>query len=234
MTIVRRSLLLYLGGLALLGLGSRGVSAQDVLDCPFEGPIRVDTGGGCPMIVRYPFGCGCTPTSFHPWVCGGFAYGNPSGSFCTYHDCTYYINYSKVCAEDVEEPCTTCQRNGGSAPAPPVSAGLPVSLTTGAVFFSQADAANGDVTLTRSYNSARAGSTRHGAFGPGWNASFEMRVRASSESSFEVRGGDGSAQYFFDENQDGVFEAALPSSKDSWLVVLPEGGYRRDHRGGAS
>ncbi len=139
-----------------------------------------------------------------------------------------------VCVADVEVPCEDCQRNGGgtSAPAPPTSRGKPVSLTTGNVFFTHTDAVVGDLALTRTFHSGRLTAGRYGLLGPGWNFSFEMRVRSMNSYTREVRLADGFAQYYIDTNYDGVLESVLPVTKDSWLEALPGGGYKRSLRTG--
>ena len=69
-------------------------------------------------------------------------------------------------------------------------------------------------------------------FGRGWNASVEQRLRLDGDRIVEIRLPDGQAQYYFDDNADGIYEAALPVTKDSWVEKMVGVGYRRFFRAG--
>jgi RHS repeat-associated protein len=100
------------------------------------------------------------------------------------------------------------------------------------MFFSHTDAQVGDLSLTRTFDSSRlALATRYGAFGPGWNSTFELRLNLVSTTTIEARLVDGGAQYYFDDNADGVYQAVLPYSIESWVETIA-GGYRRRFRAG--
>jgi RHS repeat-associated protein len=224
------------GTLAIVAASARVANAQ--LICPFE-KTCVDTAGhGCgpyrPDMEFPPDMCECSGTNFFYYICTG-GYGADYEQCC--FDCHAVPDYGRPCVPDVEPPCTTCGgagAGGSSSPPPPSAEGRPVSLTTGAVFFTHTDAVVGELALTRTYNSARVTSGRYGALGPGWNASFEGRIRALNAFSVEVRGADGFAQYYVDHNQDSTFEAELPVTKESWVESIEggAGGYRRVFRVG--
>jgi RHS repeat-associated protein len=107
-----------------------------------------------------------------------------------------------------------------------------VSLTTGTMFFMHTDAMVGELTVSRTFNSGRLSpAARYGSFGPGWNSSFDLRLNFPSTNTIEVRASDGFARYYFDDNADGVYQAVLPYSTESWLETIA-GGYRRRFRAG--
>jgi hypothetical protein len=115
-------------------------------------------------------------------------------------------------------------------PCPEV--GEPVSVTTGAMSFTHADAAVGDIVVSRTFNSARVGyASRYGGFGPGWNSSVETRLKVTSPRHIEVRSTNGDVIYYYDHDLDGLFEAALPSSIESTVQAVG-GGYLRLFRAG--
>jgi hypothetical protein len=145
-------------GLAALGLTilapvlAPTVEAQTV-SCPTNGPVFIDgTGGTCAPNFQWPPGlCNCDTSLFH-MACSSGAGGVGSG--CLVH-CE---------AEETEQACVPMEKTGTppppppgvpAAPPPPSCAGLPVSVTTGEVFFTQTDARVGEIELTRTYNSAR-------------------------------------------------------------------------------
>jgi len=120
-----------------------------------------------------------------------------------------------------------------SAPKPPTSVGEPVSITTGAVFFTHIDASVGDLIFARSYNSDRvlnSDASRYGVFGLGWNNNFESRLIAT-ERRLEARTEHGNPQYYFDSDLDGIFDSVLPHSIESW-IERTSSGYKRIFRAG--
>jgi YD repeat-containing protein len=215
------------------------------LTCPFDLTCFPNENHGCappwfPGIEINPPGlCGCSDDNFYYVNCWA-GYGADYEKCCG--ECHANPDYNRPCPDDVEPPCTTCGGGGaggsgggpGGSPPPPTHVGLPVSLTTGAVFFTHSDARVGDREVSRSYNSDRVTNSRYGVLGAGWNASFEMRVRDLGRNSLEVRAADGSARYYQDGNADGTYEAILPPSNESWMVVVPGGGYRVVFRKGGS
>lgn len=245
MTAAMRSTPRWLvSGLALVVCTAGAASAQPVLQCPFTGPFWFDTGGGwCtgPLMPRWEFPptCGCPEGNFFLVICSGPGYGGIANG-CRFQDCHVDVDYSRPCpllkVDPPEEPDQCSGDASPSAPPPPMCTGKPVRLTTGAVFFTHTDANVGDLALSRTYSSLRTASERHGVLGPGWNASFEKRLRNANVNSLEVRDSDGLARYYQDSNGDGTYEAVLPASKESWVESIEggAGGYRRVLRAGGS
>jgi RHS repeat-associated protein len=100
------------------------------------------------------------------------------------------------------------------------------------MFFTHTDAVVGDLSLTRTYSTARltvAG--RYGMLGPGWNMSFETRLLFPAAQTIEARSTDGGATYYLDHDVDGVYEAVFPYGRGSWIEAVT-GGYRRVYRAG--
>src|SRR5262249_12805970 len=62
------------------------------------------------------------------------------------------------------------------------------------------------------------GQPSYGAFGPGWNTSFEVRLVGVSSRFTTARNSDGNPQYYFDNNGSGVLRSIVPSSADSWIT----------------
>ena len=126
--------------------------------------------------------------------------------------------------------------------------GEPVSLTTGAVFFTHTDAIVGDLVFSRTYNSRRTNwtgySNTYGAFGPGWNASVEVRLEYHTAAEIAVRNADGNPQYYRDSSGTGVLNAVIPRSAESQItqITCPPGlppnpsvgCYQRSFRAGGS
>jgi YD repeat-containing protein len=127
---------------------------------------------------------------------------------------------------------------------PQSSIGKPVSLTTGAAFFTHTDAVVGDLVFSRTYNSLRTNwngfSATYGAFGPGWNASVEIRLDYVFGINAAARNADGNPQYYRDTSGTGVFKAVIPRSAESQITTttcpsgLPPNGtcYQRSFRAG--
>lgn len=119
-----------------------------------------------------------------------------------------------------QPPCDPCQQQEGGGPQPPTpngAPGKPVSVTTGEMFFSQTDGASGDLALTRSYSSAALSAGRFGMFGLGWNTTLDQRLRYPETRVIEARLPNGAPIYYYDDNSDGVFEANLPITTESWI-----------------
>lgn len=176
----------------------------------------------------------------------------PPGGCCVV-TCTYWIDYTRPCFARTPEPPTvqpsSCDApgpaNASSPPAtrpcpncPPVAAGEPVSVTTGHVFFTHTDAVVGDLKVTRTFNSNRLGWGRFGIFGPGWNSNLDVRLAfppppaGSPGTTVLARATTGEPQYYYDGNQDGVFESVFPVSTESWVEGTAGVGYRRKFRRG--
>src|SRR5262249_4904211 len=140
-----------------------------------------------------PGSCECPNNiSMFRTVCYGAGYGGSNclsrtncAPFCddclVSTPCHIEIDYNTPCLS-VERPCDSCPREdpagtgGGGGPAPTqpeTSRGGPISVTTGAMFLTHTDAVVGELSLSRSYNSARLSTDRSGPFGPGWNASLD-------------------------------------------------------------
>src|SRR5262249_38576896 len=151
----------------------------------------------------WPGGCGCNGNSLFYRDCGQAVgaclppgvNGDPA-DYCGLA-CVYAYHYEIRCL-DVEMPCPTCQKreapsgssppSGPNATMGPAAAGEPVSLTTGAMSFTHTDAVVGELAFSRTFNSLRVSdATRHGVFGPGWNASFEARLVAVSPKLIAAR-----------------------------------------------
>jgi RHS repeat-associated protein len=114
----------------------------------------------------------------------------------------------------------------------PTTAGGTVSLTTGTRFFTHTDAVVEELRVSRTFNSGRlTPAARYGSFGPGWNSSLDLRLNFPSTNTIEVRTSDGLARYYFDDNADGVYQAVLPYSAETWIETIA-GGYRRRFRAG--
>jgi RHS repeat-associated protein len=63
---------------------------------------------------------------------------------------------------------------------------------------------------------------------------MDQRLRLDGEKIVEIRLPDGRAQYYFDDNADGIYEAVLPVTKDSWVERVVGVGYRRVLRAGGA
>jgi RHS repeat-associated protein len=237
------------GVLALAGVvfGAALCEGQGpVQHCPGPGLGLVDTGAkwcGGPLAPTYQFdagACGCNDGQFFFQECypPGYA-GAVKNQGCEVGGC--YIKERGAClGGEIETPEPHCPSSAGkttsgpSAPAAPTSDGHPVSLTSGSVFFTHTDATVGELSLGRTYHSGRLAAARHGVFGAGWNGSLERRLRVLNARTVEARLEDGFAQYYFDREGDGSFEAILPKTSESRLEAVEGGGYRRVLRGGGS
>jgi RHS repeat-associated protein len=202
-----------------------------------------------------------TPCYHYPWQWDYPASCQTLSDFYKYQAATAYITgYDAVCGQtsylramckyweagpcnaNLEIPkqlCTTETpgdagggESGPTATSPEEASGKPVSIINGAMFFTHTDATVGSLVLSRSFDTDRiALSGRYGAFGPGWNASFEIRLTLLDPRTLEARRSDGAPQYYFDGDGDGFFEGILPRSSASWIVSVA-GGYRRVFRAG--
>ena len=225
-----------------LGSGVGLCEAQIAVPCP-SSPHLYDTGGmWCdgplrPVPTFTPGQCGCTGNKFYEVQCwGGWGGGGPNNG-CSV-ECVAIDG--PACLAEVEtpdNPPNVKPPNSApppSGPPPPQCLGKPVSLTTGAMFFTHTDATVGDLTLSRTYNSRRLTTGRYGPFGPGWNESVNLRLRVLSINTIEVRLSDGFAQYYFDSDADGTYEAILPKTGESHIEAVQggAGGYRRVLRSG--
>jgi RHS repeat-associated protein len=231
-----RSKVRQLATMSALMLASSAPLARAQLLCPHPDPVEVDTGGTYCLLPpgfvlwAWPEGyCGCQPGRLFEVICyGGATSGATQNGTCSVecHDAVGEL----ACPgpngnRNIELPCNDCdQLQKGGAPAAPTTRGKPVSVTTGAVFFTHTDATVGELSLSRTYNSGRLDSTRYGRFGPGWNSSADTRLRIIDPWTIEARSANGFAQYYLDSDLDGTFEAALPVSYDSHLETLSGGG----------
>ncbi len=111
--------------------------------------------------------------------------------------------------------------------------GLPVSVTTGNVYFDQIDieipGLGPGLRFVRSYNSKNASSG--GVFGPGWTHRYEQKIRVAG-ATLTFRGGDGVPSFFSDPDGDGTYEASVPFSKDSSIAKVANGYDRHFRTGG--
>jgi len=102
------------------------------------------------------------------------------------------------------------------------------------MFFRHVEAALGDLTVSRTFNSAWSSAGRYGIFGPGWSASFDRRLNVLTANTVEARGEDGNPQYYFDKNADGTYEAVMPYSNESYLQAVTGGFSEVFRKGGAA
>ena len=217
-------------------LAGTSVTAQPLM-CP-GGPVDYPTGnwcGGPTPLTEWPANfCGCSSSFYQRNCWTGLTGVVVDGTAGCRVECGVDIT-DVPCPDDVERTGTppSCRMpHKVSAPRPPIWEGLPVSLTTGEVFFSHSDAVIGALSFQRSYNTARLSSSRrHGIFGPGWNSSFEARLNVLSVSTIEARLPDGTPIYYFDDNADGIYGQQLPLSVESWIETI-FGGYKRMFRVG--
>jgi RHS repeat-associated protein len=214
----------------------RDAQAQTVY-CPTgspQDPTFYATGNWCATLqLIWPGPCGCADSTYFYMPCtpaghGGAIHGGAIG-------CDVYCAYPEsdsLCRVDVEVLGTPPRQPEPAPPQACTSAGLPVSVTTGEMFFTHADADVGELALTRTYNSARVSAGwRHGRFGPGWNASFERRLRVLSPRQLELRLDDGTPLYYLDVDGDGTFTQDIPRWSDATIATVP-GGYERRLRAG--
>jgi RHS repeat-associated protein len=129
-----------------------------------------------------------------------------------------------------EQGCADCEMDAPPVVSPLV--GLPVSVTTGEMTFTHFDGAVGSLGFSRTYNTARLSPGRYGVFGPGWNSSFDKRLRAISPTVVEHRGADGFATYYEDLAGTGLYEKRRPRGKQAWLENTGLG-YKLIRRSGA-
>jgi len=138
---------------------------------------------------------------------------------------TAFVNISAA-KPYVQLPCPECEKNKA-----PGSGGKPVSFTTGEMYFSQTDGASGEVVLSRRYSTAATATGRYGMFGPGWNTTLDQRLRYPETGVIEARQPNGAPVYYYDDNSDGLFEAVMPVSVESWIETQGAD-YRRVFRKG--
>ena len=213
----------------------------ETVSCPFEGCLVYPPMPTC-VWPSYCHLCGNGNNFFEHRACyytggsapsGGCPFDPPEIDTRWYKMWSEHVSFCPTGSDPVEPPTTPPPPpNPGGPPCPPTSVGNPVSLTTGAMFFTHSDASVGELVVSRTFNTSRlAYASRYGAFGPGWNASFEGRLKVLNPRTIDVRLTDGSPQYYHDNNLDGVFEAVLPQSASSTLQAVT-GGYRRTFRAG--
>lgn len=217
-----------------------GVTAQTTM-CPHPEPVDYETGNWCgpqpQPFLQWPenfCGCGGGKNPFYI-ACGEFYEGiSINGSTGCRVSCDY-VEWDVPCLSDVERTGTPrlCKRRPKpSAPRPEASAGEPVSLTTGEVFFTHSDAVVGELSFARTYNTARLSpGLRYGMLGPGWNTNWEMRLNVLSPNTIEARLDDGTPVYYFDDNADGLYSQRMPLSIESWIETI-SGGYKVAFRAG--
>ena len=217
------------------GLGE----ADQILWCPNASTQCVVTGTGCVGVqVIWEEGiCGCQPDDFFTILCttqgmtGSVSCEGSTTNDCKVNSCQPEVDWEHGCdvpnpemskppppPDQVEEP-------------PPTCGGHPVIFATGAMFFTHVDAVVGDLVVSRTFNTASMAAGRYGVFGTGWNATFDERLNVVTAKTLEGRLPDGTAQYYFDANADGVFEAILPYSKESQVQAVT-GGYTQTFRRG--
>jgi RHS repeat-associated protein len=119
----------------------------------------------------------------------------------------------------------------------PSAVGKPVNVMTGDVFFSQLDAQVAGVrrvvSLFRSYSSQRAYAGKVGAFGRGWEHSYEKAVTLVGTKLLRLNDGTGAPAYFQDQDGDQTFIASIPLTERS-TITKSETGYVRNFLGGGS
>jgi RHS repeat-associated protein len=225
-----------LGLAALVLAAGAGRASADSFDvnCPGESGF-VPTGGGCGVNPHFiwPDWMYCESGKTF-WIFDtGVAYGGTiqDGISGCAARCTISPTNGSCISGDIEWPTVAPPPSPNGPTCPPSAGGLPVSLTTGAMFFSQTDAVVGEVSLSRSYNSGRGATGRYGMFGPGWNASVERRLVVLASNAVTLRDSGGDPTHYFDANADGLYEAALPDTKESWLQAAANG-YEFHHRRG--
>lgn len=225
-------------GLCALPLHGQWTEVSPGYVCQHGEQVRIYKPDACnaPTTVMNPICGGCKPGSPNFVSCGGggsgggFDYGPPIRGYYCGITCAYVRETDTPCSGVDPEPpgCPT-----GNCPKPPGEAGKPVSLTTGEMYFTHTDAATGDLAFIRTFNSGRAANaTRYGVFGPGWNASFEKRLRVAGNRVIELRDERGDPSYFGDLPGNGIYEPRLPYHADSRVETVP-GGFQHIHRSGA-
>lgn len=223
-----RRLLHHAGGVCLvvaafIGLGFvPDAGAQDV-SCPSEYQ-EYATGNWCGSISWSwpPNYCGCDdPTKLFSIGCpiayAGVMVDGVSGCGV---ECLDYETDTPCPQQGIERAGTCPPPPPGtpSAPQQPGCEGQPVSVTTGEMFFTHTDAVVGDISFSRTYNTARRTQPiRYGVFGPGWNASVEIRLNILTATIIEARLPDGLPLYYVDDNADGVYDLELPAGVESWI-----------------
>ncbi len=141
----------------------------------------------------------------------------------------------------VEDPEMRCDSGGGAGggwgPNPPSeSAGEPVNVITGNVYFDQTDIVVPGVqglAFVRSYNSKNAFNELDSDFSRGWSHSYSRELTFPDSISIDFRSDDGvPALYYQDVDGDGIFDAALPAT-DRTRIVREGESYRREFKSGA-
>ncbi len=139
-----------------------------------------------------------------------------------------------------EDPSIRPPVQGGSGTPQPNEAcseeGLPVNVLTGNMWLDHSDAQVGGImglAFVRSYNSKTAQTGRYGAFGPGWNHSYERRVSSPTPGLLQLRQRNGAPIYFVDENGDLTFTAWAPATEKSSITKVGSA-YVRQFRAGGS
>ena len=119
----------------------------------------------------------------------------------------------------------------------PKCEGKPIRLVTGSVYFGQTDAVvhgiGRTLEFTRRYNSRRARRSQGGAFGRGWEHSLEKSITSVvANHLLRLNAGTGGPLYFQDADRDGTFEAAIPVTERSRVIVSGSGFTREFELGG--
>lgn len=223
------------------GLSPRVNAQQPTQRCPFPGgfqPVEMWTVPDWGTFGSLDPKCYCTEGLSVGSICQNpplaWPYqeypGGPVGFYMG--ACDYGADYRCEASQWVfEDPgCIDCEQDAPPVVSPLV--GLPVSVTTGEMSFTHVDGGAGGLSFSRTFNTARLSAGRYGVFGPGWNSSFDKRLRVLNPKLVERRGPDGFPSYYQDTAGTGIFEKRLPAGKQAWLehTVL---GYRLLWRSGA-
>ena len=219
--------------LLVLGAVAETVAQPVGQRCPSEGGWRPES-----MWLVPDFGaeCGCPPGKLTYRVCYSASLSWPvmQGDEVGFvmGPCGYLEE--RACGNvgflPEEQGCIDCELDAPPVVSPLV--GLPVSVTTGEMTFTHFDGAAGGLGFSRTYNTARLSPGRFGIFGPGWNSSFDKRLRIVSATVVEHRGADGFASYYQTVSGTSLFEKKLPSGKQAWLENTGLG-YKLIRRSGA-
>ncbi len=126
---------------------------------------------------------------------------------------------------------------GSGGPEPPNSCdpGQPVNVQTGNVYFDQADvSASGVMGLgfVRSYNSLDAYHNTPSDMSRGWSHSYSRALTFPDSRSITFFSDDAVPIYFQDLEGDDVYDAAVPATERT-QIILDGGEYRRVFPGGA-
>lgn len=225
-------------GLCLVGAPSATAQSLEV-DCT-TGPVFTPNPYFCLGVHYYvPDGaCGCAPNRLWGTTCSG---GTITGTSIGGVNGCYLVNACSIVETPLdcstqnqqpprEMPCPDCPPKPESPP-PPLG-GAPVVFTTGEMFLTHTDGSAGTLAFSRTYNTVRTLPGRYGAFGPGWNSTFDKRLNIISGGIVEHRDGTGYATYFQDATGASSFRQELPFGKDAALERTALG-YRIVRRSGA-